>query len=39
MYIYFAQFILYRNVGVGAGIFWARIGGIAAPQILFLVCN
>ena len=29
--------ILCRNVGLGAGIFWARIGGIVAPQLSLLV--
>jgi tetrahydromethanopterin S-methyltransferase subunit F len=29
--------ILCRNVGLGAGIFWTRVGGIVAPQLSLLV--
>jgi hypothetical protein len=31
--------IWYRNVGLGAGVFCARVGNIVAPQILLLVRN
>ena len=33
----FLSAICCRNVGLGAGIFWARMGSILAPQILLLV--
>ena len=33
----FFVFIIERNVGLGTGVFWARIGGVMAPQIILLV--
>ena len=32
-YIYF----LFRGVAMGSCVFWARVGGMVAPQILLLV--
>lgn len=36
--LYFFVWPTWRNLGVGAGAVAGRIGGIVAPQLVFLVC-
>ena len=31
--------LLHRTLGMGSCVFWARVGGVIAPQILLLVRN
>ena len=37
IYLKYIAYVFIRSLGMGSCVFWARVGGMIAPQILLLV--